>query len=65
MKQPTQQDLFERLSHRDVAGSELFSVLDQIRQQGGVVLTMQSICMARWRLSIRWPAQQRPTTKQG
>jgi hypothetical protein len=47
--------MFERLSHQDVAGSELFAVLDQIRQQQGVVLTMSSITPSRWRLSIRWP----------
>ncbi len=41
----------------DVDGSGLHSLLERLKAQGVIVLSMHAICVARWRVAVSYPVK--------
>jgi hypothetical protein len=52
--QPTLPGVTDNPAVVECSGGELAGVLASIRERGGIVCSMASVCVSRWRLSLQW-----------
>ena len=57
-----QPSLFDREQPAAVEchGAELAALVESLRARGAIILSMTSICVSSWRLSLDWPNQSKP-----
>jgi hypothetical protein len=57
-----QPSLFEIEQPRELecSGAELSALVESLRARGAIILSMTSICVSSWRLSLDWPNQSKP-----
>jgi hypothetical protein len=53
-------ELLEHPARVECHGRELAGLIDQVRERGGIVEGMATVCPGHYRLSIYWPPAVQP-----